>query len=106
MRKHNQRGNSTPERNGGRPMGTAAGKSKPPILPGKIAEVLRGERGYTENCKDIVELSIYHYQDGKAGRSYVPAEAPGFSPHVVAKVECFLLACWVQGRRDAMEVPT
>lgn len=75
----------------------------PLILPPEIVQVLRGERGYTESCKDIAELGIYHYQAGRAGRTYDPPSAPGFPDRCVELTDCFLLACWEQGRRDAEE---
>lgn len=79
---------------------------KPLILPPEIVQVLRGERGYTESCKDIAELGIYHYQAGRAGRTYDQPSPPGFPGWCVELTYCFLLACWEQGRRDAgKEVP-
>lgn len=95
-----------PEHYEGRPMGTATGTDKPLILPGVMVEVLRGERGYTENCKTVVELGVSYYQDGKAGKAYQLAPPPlgTFPLHVVEWLGRFLRACWEQGRRDAGEV--
>lgn len=76
--------------------------TKSRILPPEIVQVLRGERGYTESCKDIAELGIYRYQDGKAGRAYEEPYDPGyFSVWAVEVIKLFLLACWEQGRKDA-----
>lgn len=82
-----------------------ADAGKPLILPAEIVRMLRGERGYTENCKDIAELGIYHYQAGKAGQAYEEPDDPDdpddFSTWAVDTLKRFLLACWEQGRRDA-----
>ena len=78
--------------------------TKPFILPPEMVQMLRGERGYTENSKDIAELAISYYQDGLAGLAYdPPGSAPGFSPWCVEMTERFLLASWEQGRKDAGE---
>lgn len=75
--------------------------AKPLLLPPEIVQMLRGERGYTENCKDIAELGIYHYQNGKTGRAYEEPDDPGdFSAWAVETLESFLHACWEQGRRE------
>lgn len=74
---------------------------KPLILPYEIIQMLRGERGYAESSKDIAELAINHYQVGHAGRTYDPPSAPGFDPQLVEMMDCFLRACWKQGRKDA-----
>lgn len=78
---------------------TVAGK--PLILPFEIVQVLRGERGYTENSKDIAELAISRYQAGRAGLAYDPPSAPGFSGWAVEVTDRFLLACWKYGRADS-----
>ena len=77
--------------------------TKPLILPVEIVQMLRGERGYTENSKDIAELAISFYRDGIAGKPYVLAPVPGFAPQFVEMMDRFLLACWEQGREDAEE---
>lgn len=95
-----------PEHYEGRPMGTATGTDNPLILPGVMVEVLRGVRGYTENCKAVAELGISYYQEGKAGKPYYLAPLPlgTFPLHVVEWMGRFLCSCWEQGRRDAGEV--
>lgn len=75
---------------------------KPMILPPEIVQMLRGQRGYTASSKDIAELGIYHYQNGKVGRAYEEPGDPGdFSAWAVETVYQFPRACWEQGRQDA-----
>ncbi len=59
-----------PEHYEGCPMGTATGTDKPLILPGVMVGVLRGELGYTKNCKAVAEL----------GSSFLINWAGGVSP--------------------------
>lgn len=74
---------------------------KPLILPPEMVQMLRGERGYAGESKDLSELAISLYQDGKKGRGYKALVAPAFPAWSVALMDSFLLACWEQGRKDA-----
>lgn len=85
-------------------MKNSTAAKKPLILPCEIIQMLRGERGYTESSKDIVELAINRYRAGRAGRTYDPPSAPGSAPQIVETLERFLRVCWEQGRKDAEEV--
>lgn len=74
------------------------------LLPPIIVKLLRGEVDVNSDWVALADLGRERYRDGKAGRAYVPIEAPGFSDHIVAALERFLLACWKQGWAEAGEV--
>ncbi len=78
-------------------------RSLPLLLPFEIVQMLRGQRGYTEESKDIAELGIFYYQDGEAGQAYKEPETPGSFPHPWSAevLNQFLRACWERGRKDA-----
>ena len=77
---------------------------KPLILPPEIVQVLRGERGYTEESKDIAELAISIYQAGHAGRAYEVPRVPDFPYWTVEETDHFLWACWRYGRAQCIGV--
>lgn len=71
-------------------------------LPAEIVAMLRGEVSYTGEVKDLAELSIYAYQDGKAGVPYEPVKAdPGFPTWTAPCLDRLLRAAHFQGRVDA-----
>lgn len=70
-------------------------------LPPSIVAWIRRKEGNNGKLPPVLELAIGFYQDGKSGRAYESADAPGFSKRVVDAADRFLRACWEQGRKDA-----
>ena len=71
-------------------------------LPMELVAMLRGEVPYPEEAKDLAELCIYAYQDGKNGLHYDPVEEdPGFPTWTAKCLDMLLRAAHKQGRVDA-----
>ena len=69
-----------------------------------LVAMCRGELPYSEEVKDLAELAICAYQDGKAGREDEPVEAdPGLPAWTAECLDKFLRAAHEQGQKDAEE---
>lgn len=77
------------------------------ILTESIVKMLRCgvvPESLEEECRDLAELAIYAYSDGKEGKAYSQVEEdPNFPTWAAKCLDRFLRAAYDQGRTDAKE---
>lgn len=69
-----------------------------------VVSALHGEVEVSLDCKPIIEVAQYYYEDGKAGQDYeeIP-EFPEVPLYIREVLDSFLFSCWLQGRKEAMQ---